>query len=77
MTTPQNLTPHEVRMVGEHSQLSQRLSHLIHFFDTPEFAECSEAEKSRMKSQEMFMSGYASVLSDRIQAVFLAKGLPG
>jgi hypothetical protein len=77
MNTPQNLEPHEVRMVEEHSQLSERLSHLRHSFDSSFFHTLPEAEKARMKAQEMFMSGYESVLSDRLAVIFRDKNLPG
>lgn len=76
MNISQNLEPHEIRMVEEHSQLSERLSSLRHFFDTSTFHTLPEDEKARMKSQELFMTGYESVLGDRLKVVFQSKHLP-
>lgn len=75
MNTPQNLEPHQVRMVEEHTQLSDRLSKLRDFFGNPMFLQLSEVEQARLKAQEMFMAGYESVLGDRLNAI-LQQNLP-
>ncbi len=63
------LQPHQQRMLEEHSELSQRLSNLRHFFDNPYFKDLSEAEQVRIQAQELFMSGYEEILSQRIAAI--------
>lgn len=57
------------RMHEEHSELSQRLSNLRHLFDHPHFKDLPEAEQVRMKTQELFMTGYEDILSQRIAAI--------
>lgn len=56
-------------LIDELSELSQRLSNLRHFFDTPHFKNLPEAERVRMKAQELFMTGYDDILSQRIAAI--------
>lgn len=63
-----NLQPHQQRVVEEKDQLSERLSKLVAFFQTPMFGTLSEAERSRLRNQARFMDGYAAVLEERIAA---------
>jgi hypothetical protein len=69
MNPTQSLEPHQQRMIDEHSELSQRLSDLRRFFDNPYFKDLPEAERVRMKAQELFMTGYENILSQRIAAI--------
>jgi hypothetical protein len=69
MNSTQSLEPHQQRMIDEFSELSQRLTNLRRFFDTPHFKDLPEAERVRMKAQELFMAGYEDILSQRIAAI--------
>ena len=71
METPRQLEPHEVRMVQEHVDLEARLQQ---FLQNPGNVNLSEAEIARMKAQEMAMSMYLSILSDRLAVVFKETG---
>lgn len=62
------LQPHQQRVVTEKEELSEKLTKLLTFFQTPIFAGLSEAEKSRLRNQARFMDGYAAVLEERIAA---------
>ena len=62
------LQPHQQRVVDEKDEVSDRLSKLLSFFQTPMFESLSEAERSRMRNQARFMDGYAAVLEERIAA---------
>lgn len=74
-TSQQPLEPHEMRMVQEHSELSERYTKLDQFLSNPGSVVLSEAEIARLKAQRMFMEGYMNTLSDRIAAVFREKNL--
>lgn len=65
MTT---LAPHQQRVVDERAELSDRLSKLLCFFQTPIFAGLDAAERTRLRNQARFMDGYAAVLEERIAA---------
>lgn len=62
------LQPHQLRVIDEKDQVSERLLKLLSFFQTPIFQALSEAEQTRLRSQARFMDGYASVLEERIAA---------
>lgn len=62
------LQPHQQRVVTEKEELSEKLTKLLAFFQTPIFAGLSEAEQSRLRNQARFMDGYAAVLEERIAA---------
>lgn len=62
------LQPHQQRVVTEKEELSEKLTNLLAFFQTPIFSGLSEAEQSRLRNQARFMDGYAAVLEERIAA---------
>jgi hypothetical protein len=74
METPRQLEPHEVQMVQEHVDLETRLQRFHQFLQNPGNVNLSEAEIARMKAQEMAMSMYLSILSDRLAVVFKETG---
>lgn len=63
-----NLQPHQQRVVAEKSELDERLTKLLAFFQSPMFISLPEAERSRLRNQARFMDGYAAVLQERIEA---------
>ncbi len=63
-----SLQPHQERVVAEKTELSDKLSKLLAFFQSPIFSTLSEAEQSRLRNQARFMDGYAAVLEERIAA---------
>lgn len=62
------LQPHQQRVVVERDELSEKLTKLLAFFQTPIFTRLPEAEQSRLQNQARFMDGYAAVLEERIAA---------
>ena len=62
------MPPHQQRVITEKADLDEKLVKLIAFFQTPVFADLSEAERSRLRNQARFMDGYAAVLKERIVA---------
>lgn len=62
------LAPHQQRVVDEKNELSERLSKLLSFFQTPIFAGLDAAERTRLRNQARFMDGYLAVLEERIAA---------
>ena len=64
----EGLQPHQQRVITEKADLDEKLVKLIAFFQTPVFADLSEAERSRMRNQARFMDGYSAVLGERIAA---------
>lgn len=62
------LQPHKQRVMTELNELSEKLTKLLSFFQTPTFAGLPEAEQSRLRNQARFMDGYAAVLEERIAA---------
>ena len=63
-----SLQPHQERVVAEKTELSDKLSKLLAFFQSPIFSTLSEAEQSRLRNQARFMDGYSAVLAERIAA---------
>jgi hypothetical protein len=74
MKTHRQLEPHEVQMVQEHVDLEARIQRFQQFIQNPGNVNFSEAEIARMKAQEMAMSMYLSILSDRLAVVFKETG---
>ena len=66
--TAMNLTPHQQRVLIEKSELDERLTKLLAFFQALQFPGLSEAERSRLRNQARFMDGYSAVLEERIAA---------
>lgn len=66
------LQPHQQRVIDERNELEKKLRALDKFIDpenlNPLFDACSEAEKTRLLCQFMFMSGYLDILNARINA---------
>ncbi|WP_182341926.1 crAss001_48 related protein [Comamonas koreensis] len=65
---PSDRSPHEERMLREHSDLRDRLDKLNAFVsDNPMFQKLTEAEQGRMKRQAQAMTAYCEILDDRIK----------
>ena len=62
------MAPHQIRVVDEKNEVSNRLASLLAFFQGPIFPTLNEAERSRLRNQARFMDGYAAVLEERIAA---------
>jgi hypothetical protein len=62
------LQPHQQRVITEKADLDEKLGKLLAFFQTPIFADLSEAERSRLRNQARYMDGYSAVLGERIAA---------
>lgn len=62
------MAPHQERVIAEKTDLDDKLSKLLAFFQTPVFASLPEAERSRLRNQARFMDGYLAVLEERIAA---------
>ena len=62
------MAPHQQRVLDEKTELAERLTKLLSFFQTPLFDSLSEAERSRLRNQARFMDGYLAVLEERVQA---------
>ena len=62
------LQPHQQRVVDEKTELDERLTKLIAFFDSPIFAGLQTDEQDRMKRQADHMTNYSVVLGERIAA---------
>jgi hypothetical protein len=62
------LQPYQQRVVDEKTELDERLTKLIAFFDNPIFAGLDAAEQERMKRQADHMTNYSVVLGERIAA---------
>ena len=62
------LQPHQQRVVDEKTELDERLTKLIAFFNSPIFAGLQEDEQGRMKRQADHMTNYSVVLGERIAA---------
>lgn len=67
------MLPYQERVVAEKSELDEKLTKLLCFFQSPDFIALSEAERSRLRNQARFMDGYAAVLEERISAFTLAQ----
>lgn len=62
------MQPHQIRVVEEKDQLDDRLGKLRAFFGVDRFESLPMAEQTRMRCQEVFMSGYSRMLGERIAA---------
>lgn len=62
------LQPYRQRVVEEKTQLDERLSRLVAFYDTTAFSVLDKAEQGRLHRQGQLMSEYSQVLGERIQA---------
>lgn len=61
------LPPHQQRVLGESSELRERLGKLDAFIlDNPAFLTLLEAEQGRLKRQSRAMALYADILAERI-----------
>jgi hypothetical protein len=62
------MKPHQQRVVEEKAELDAKMEKLGAFLGTPAYAGLSEAERSRLRSQALFMVGYSVILGERIEA---------
>lgn len=62
------MQPHQQRVIAEKSELDERLSKLIAFFDDAKFSGLPTDEQDRMKRQAEHMTHYSVVLGERIAA---------
>jgi hypothetical protein len=62
------LLPHQVRVVEEVEQLSERVEKLANFFDTDIYASLHVDEQQRLRRQLVYMIEYQVVLGERIAA---------
>lgn len=63
------MQPHQQRVVGEKTELDEKLTKLMSFIDgNPVYAGLPKDEQSRLKMQAIFMRGYSDVLAERIAA---------
>ena len=62
------MLPHQQRVVDEKTDLDEKLTKLLAFFQTDMFKSLLEAERSRLRNQARFMDGYSAVLEERIAA---------
>jgi hypothetical protein len=64
-----NLQPHQQRVVDELTELDTRITKLAVFInESPVYRALENAEKERLFKQIGHMTGYASVLRERIAA---------
>jgi hypothetical protein len=61
------MQPHQQRVVGEHTELRERLAKLDVFIAGPLFRGLPEDDRTLLLEQRHHMSNYALVLSVRIQ----------
>lgn len=62
------MEPHQQRVVDEKTELDERLTKLIAFFNSQIFAGLPADEQDRMKRQADHMTNYSVVLGERIAA---------
>lgn len=65
---PQAESSYIQRMMVERAQLTERVEKLAAFLQTPTFKGLDSDERTRMKLQHGFMTGYLEVLQERIRA---------
>lgn len=63
-----DLQPYQQRVIEEHHELEERRSKLLIFLGTEQFKALPGAEQERMARQFDYMTGYAIVLRERIEA---------
>ena len=62
------LQPHQQRVVTEKTELDEKISALLKFFDSPIFTGLPVEEMDRLLEQYKLMAGYSEILRRRIQA---------
>lgn len=60
------LETHELRVVGERNELSERLGKLSAFVESPAFAKLEERQRILLASQHIAMTVYRDILDERI-----------
>lgn len=68
-TEGHTVQPHELRVLEECGQLSERLEKLVDFFDTNTFSRLDKGEQDRLDSQYHIMKAYRAILIQRIEAM--------
>lgn len=63
-----DLQPHQLRVIGEHIELAEKINLLARFVLGPIFPTLPAAEKNRLLRQRAVMSLYLDVLAERIAA---------
>ena len=63
-----NLQPHQQRVVIEKSEIDNRISKLVDFFETDIFSTLDDQEQGRLKRQAVIMKDYSDVLQERIDS---------
>ncbi len=62
------MQPHQQRVIDEKTELDDKLSKLVKFYDTDIYAKLDEAERVRLSRQGQLMSEYSDILGQRIAA---------
>lgn len=68
MPQQKTLEPHQLRVVAERQELTDRIDKLIAFTKTPIFDALDRAEQFRLVRQLDAMRAYEHILSERISA---------
>lgn len=63
-----NMPPHQLRVLEELAQLSERLQKLTAFFDTERYRSLDVDERGRLKEQSLFMGEYQRIMAERVAA---------
>lgn len=58
--------PHQIRVIEERDQLSERLDKLISFMETTTFKDLSGPDKLLLREQAAYMNMYKKILNERI-----------
>lgn len=66
------MQPYQERVVEEKKELDLKLEKLQVFLQSESFGHIHEAERFRLRLQEVYMRSYSEVLQDRIAAFVLA-----
>ena len=64
----ENLPEHMVRVAGEKSELDSKLNKLRKFIETDFFKSLPENKRDLLKTQQVLMTNYSSILSLRLNA---------
>jgi len=62
------MEPHQQRVVEEKTELDDKRSKLLSFFNTDLFRGLDQAEKDRLRTQHGIMGIYSDILNQRIAA---------